>query len=50
MTAEQPDLGTVIDQNLAAFRQPGVLSVRPGYKIRNGWLTRDRSIVVTVAH
>src|SRR5262249_24315801 len=28
--------------------KPGVLSVRPGFKVKNDWLTGARSIVVTV--
>ena len=38
----------VIKANLAQFKKPGALSVRPGYKIRNGWITKQPSIVVTV--
>lgn len=48
MAAEPADLNAVIDEHLAAFDQPGVLSVRPGFKVRNDWLTDQRSIVVTV--
>ena len=35
---------------MAAFDKPGVLSVRPGYKVKNDWLTNTPSIVVTVRH
>ena len=44
------DLSAVIDENMAAFDKPGVLSVRPGYKVTNDWLTSTPSIVVTVRH
>jgi hypothetical protein len=42
-------LGDVISQHLTELRKPGVLSVRPGYKMTNGWLTSTPAIVVTVA-
>jgi hypothetical protein len=48
MAAQSADLNGVIDQHLAAFDKPGVLSVRPGFKVRNDWLTDQRCIVVTV--
>jgi len=44
------DLSAVIDQNMAAFDKPGVLSVRPGYKVTKDWLTSTPAIVVTVRH
>ena len=44
------DLSAVIDENMAAFDKPGVLSVRPGYKVTRDWLTSTPSIVVTVRH
>jgi hypothetical protein len=44
------DISAVIDQNMAALDKPGVLSVRPGYKVTNDWLTSTRAIVVTVRH
>src|SRR5436305_1177398 len=44
------DLSAVIDQNMGAFDKPGVLSVRPGFKVTNDWLTGTRAIVVTVRH
>jgi len=43
-------LGHLIDEHLSEFDKPGVLSVRPGYRVRDDWLTGDRAIVVTVAH
>ena len=48
MAAEPADLTAVIDARLAAFDKPGVLSVRPGFRVRNDWLTDQRCIVVTV--
>jgi hypothetical protein len=48
MAAESPDLDAIIDEHLDAFKKHGVLSVRPGFKVRNDWLTDRRSIVVTV--
>lgn len=43
-------LGQLIDQHLSEFDKPGVLSVRPGYRMRDNWLTGERAVVVTVAH
>ena len=48
MAVEQPDLNAIIDERLADFDKPGVLSVRPGFKVKNDWLTGAPSIVVTV--
>jgi phospholipase D-like protein len=42
-------LSDVISQHLDELSKPGVLSVRPGYKMTNGWLTSTPAIVVTVA-
>jgi len=42
-------LNSIISQHLAELSKPGVLSVRPGYKVTGGWLTPARAIVVTVA-
>jgi hypothetical protein len=50
MTEDLADVNTVIEQNMGAFDKPGVLSVRPGYKVKHDWLTSTRSIVVTVQH
>lgn len=38
-----------IQTNLHHFKKPGVLTIRPGYKIKNGWITKKPAIVVTVA-
>jgi phosphatidylserine/phosphatidylglycerophosphate/cardiolipin synthase-like enzyme len=45
----QAKIDDVIGAHLAELRRPGVLSVRPGFEIRDGWLTGRRAIVVTVA-
>ena len=37
-----------IQNNLPHFRKRGALTVRPGYKIKNGWITQQPAIVVTV--
>lgn len=50
MAEDLSNVSAVIDKNMAAFDRPGVLSVRPGYKVRNDWLTSTPSIVVTVGH
>ena len=50
MAEDLSDVSAVIDRNMTAFDKPGVLSVRPGYKVRNDWLTSTPSIVVTVRH
>jgi hypothetical protein len=31
----------VIKENEAELRYPGVLNIRPGYKMKNGWFTKD---------
>ena len=50
MAEDRSDLDAVIEKNIAAFDKPGVLSVRPGFKVTNDWLTNTRAIVVTVRH
>lgn len=42
------DIDKVIQANLPQFRKSGALTVRPGYKIRDGWITTEPAIVVTV--
>jgi phospholipase D-like protein len=43
---------TAIDQSIvrhiAELSKPGVLSIRPGYQMAGGWLTKKPAIVVTV--
>ncbi len=48
MATGTAEIGTIIDRNLAKFDKPGVLSVRPGFKVKNNWLTKQPAIVVTV--
>ncbi len=45
---EQHSIDQTIQANLQQFKKIGALTVRPGYKITNGWITRKPSIVVTV--
>ncbi len=46
--AVSPKLDAIIDRNLHVFDKPGVLSIRPGFKVTHDWLTGKRAIVVTV--
>jgi phosphatidylserine/phosphatidylglycerophosphate/cardiolipin synthase-like enzyme len=48
MPGDGTDLNALIDRHLAEFDRPGVLAVRPGYQVRDDWLTGRRAIVVTV--
>jgi PLD-like domain len=48
VTETAAGLESVIRDHLAEFRRPGVLSVRPGYQVSNGWLTGRPAIVATV--
>jgi hypothetical protein len=48
----EPDrarLDAIIGRHLDDVRKEGVLSVRPGYKVTDDWLTHQEAIVVTVA-
>jgi hypothetical protein len=49
MPEDLSGLNNIISEHLAELSKPGVLSVRPGYKVTNGWLTPAPAIVVTVA-
>jgi hypothetical protein len=49
MPEDLSGLNDLIGQHLAELSKPGVLSVRPGYKVTNDWLTSTPAIVVTVA-
>src|SRR5579875_2382025 len=49
MPEDLSGLNDVIHQHLAELTKPGVLSVRPGYKVTGDWLTSTPAIVVTVA-
>jgi hypothetical protein len=37
-----------IQDHIGLFRKPGVPTVRPGYKIKDGWITPQHAAVVTV--
>ena len=45
-----PLVDRVIGAHLAEFKKPGVLTVRPGYKVIGGQITPQPAIVATVAH
>lgn len=49
MEIGREDVEDLLCAHLEDLRRPGVLSVRPGYELTNGWLTGRRAIVVTVA-
>ena len=44
----ETDIDKVIQDHLEAFKKPGVLTVRPGYKIKGGLITDRPAAVVTV--
>ena len=48
MKRSLPEIPTVINANRAKLMKPGVLSVRPGFKFTNGWITHTPAIVATV--
>ncbi len=50
MAAGVKELSSAIDRHIHELWKPGVLSVRPGYKVKDDWLTPTPSIVVTVEH
>jgi phosphatidylserine/phosphatidylglycerophosphate/cardiolipin synthase-like enzyme len=39
----------IIEAHAQELKKPGVLSVRPGYRVENGWLTQEPAIVVITA-
>ena len=47
-TTSTADIGGIITRNVARFTIDGVLSIRPGFALVDGWLTDTRAIVVTV--
>jgi phosphatidylserine/phosphatidylglycerophosphate/cardiolipin synthase-like enzyme len=47
-TAPFAPLAELIARHLDTFRLPGVLSVRPGFQLVDGWITSTPVIVVTV--
>ena len=42
------EVGHTIAQNLSALNKPGVLSVRPGYRVEGGWPVGDPIIIAVV--
>jgi hypothetical protein len=42
------EVGHTIAQNLEALNKPGVLSVRPGYRVEGGWPVGDPIIIAVV--
>jgi PLD-like domain len=42
------EVGRAIEQNLDAFKKPGILAVRPGYRIEGGWPIGDPIIIALV--
>src|SRR5258708_21152004 len=48
LTLNEADIDKAIQDNLDLFKKPGVLTVRPGYKIKKGWITNRPAVVVTV--
>ncbi|HEX4442609.1 MAG TPA: phospholipase D-like domain-containing protein [Galbitalea sp.] len=49
MADSAQQISAIIEKHLGDFQKPGVLSVRPGFEMKNGWLTGSPAIVVTVA-
>src|SRR5206468_1680327 len=42
------DVRQAIERNKAKLQNANILSVRPGFQFRDGWITRTPAIVVTV--
>ena len=42
------EIDQVIQKNFEVFKKPNVLTVRPGYKIKDHWITSQPAIVVTM--
>jgi phosphatidylserine/phosphatidylglycerophosphate/cardiolipin synthase-like enzyme len=49
MATTMAQVQRVIESRLDALALPGVLSARPGFRFRDGWITGERAIVVTLA-
>ncbi|MFI5161383.1 MAG: phospholipase D-like domain-containing protein [Sphingobacteriales bacterium] len=47
-TIDHAKIDDVIKRNIPVFNKPGALTIRPGFKMSNGWITDKPSIVVTV--
>ena len=43
------NLSTIIEAHIVELKKPGVASVRPGYKMEDGWPTTQPAIVVLAA-
>ena len=39
----------IINAHLAELKTAGVISIRPGYRLQNGWPTKDPAIVMIVS-
>ncbi len=48
MADDQARIQGIIDAHVDELRRPGVVSVRAGYEVANGWLTGREAIVATV--
>jgi hypothetical protein len=48
LAVNEADIDKAIQDHLDVFKKPGALTVRPGYKIKNGWITNRPAIIVTV--
>jgi phosphatidylserine/phosphatidylglycerophosphate/cardiolipin synthase-like enzyme len=48
VTTSPEDINTVITDHLPELRKPGALSVRPGFEVKDHWLTGRPAVVVTV--
>lgn len=46
---ELDSLLPIIRAHTAELMRPGVVSIRPGYRMQQGWPTRDRAIIVTLS-
>jgi hypothetical protein len=43
------NLTPIISAHAADLKKPGVISIRPGYRLENGWPSTDPAIVVIVS-
>ncbi|MCU1528821.1 MAG: hypothetical protein JWP75_2584 [Frondihabitans sp.] len=48
MAFDEADIRDVISAHETGLALPGVLSVRPGFVFRDGWITAESAVVVTV--
>jgi phosphatidylserine/phosphatidylglycerophosphate/cardiolipin synthase-like enzyme len=44
----EAQVDSIIEAHLRELSRPGVVSVRPGFRMQNAWITDERAIVVTV--